>query len=297
MIKLSYTLISQVLYNGNYIEYCPRKVYWEYLSPVKFKNETDRMIEGQFFETLGIGSGRDGASVTDLRRNKRTGDKRIIQERIEEQALEFKRIAKQKGIKVYNTKDFSNIQWPILIRWEKDPEIILEIHPDIVLTPYEIQNGDESFSVLSTIDLKLTMDLDSTFSKFQWADIEKKDLLQAHLYSYVIMNFDKEWNKSINPEYNWDELFNEKVIKLINPQSYVFIYAIFESNKLKRHKIHIETYKQENVIQMHESIRKAVEAYRTMANDGFPPNPSYELCKNCPIKEKCNEANTNESIN
>jgi hypothetical protein len=296
-INISYTLISQVLYNGNVIDHCPRRVYWEYLSPVKFKDETDPMIEGQFFETLAIGSGRDGAAVTDLRRNQKTGEKRVIQERIEYQAIEFKRIARQKEMKIHNDKNFSNVQWPIRMRWEKDPEIIIEIHPDIVLTPYTIKTDNENISVLATVDTKLTGNLSNDWGKFQWADISKKDLLQAHLYTYVIMNFDKEWNKQLEPDLPWDDLFNDQVMNLLNPQSYVFVYAIFESAKTLNHKFHIETYKEINIKQMHESIRMAIEIYRRMARDGYPANPSFELCKNCPIRNKCNEANNNESIN
>lgn len=295
-IKISYTLISQVLYNGNYIDYCPRRVYWEYLSPVTFKSETEKMIEGQYFETLAIGSGRDGAAVTDLRRNAKTGEKRVVQQRIDKQVLNFKSIAKRKGIKVYNEKDFSNIQWPITMRWEKDPNIIIEIHPDIVITPYLVEDDpDNPFYTLATIDLKLTTNLQSDWGKFQWMNMDAKDKLQAHLYSYVIRNFDKEWNKKLHPELQWDELFNDKIMRLLNEKNYMFIYMIFESDKRLDHKIHGEIYDPADEFQMHESIRKAVDAYRAMARNGFPPNPNYDLCKTCPIKDKCDAANVNES--
>lgn len=254
------------------------------------------MIEGQYFETMAIGSGRDGAAVTDLRRNARNGEKRIVQKRIDQQVLNFKSIAKRKGIKYFNDINYSNIQWPICIRWEHDPSVIIEIHPDIVLTPYLIEEDvNNPISVLATIDLKLTTNLDNDFGKYQWADMESKDKLQAHLYSYVIRNFDKEWNKTLNPQYPWDDLFNDRIMKLLTPETYLFVYMIFESDRLMRHKIHGEIYKKSDELQMHETIRKAIDIYNRMAREGFPANPSFDLCKNCPIKNKCDSVNTNES--
>ena len=79
---VSTSLIKDLMYNGNEIDYCPNYIYHKYLTDTEVMKPSDAMIKGSFGETILLGSSARGKSTPDLER-KRNGEKTIDQERID----------------------------------------------------------------------------------------------------------------------------------------------------------------------------------------------------------------------
>jgi len=286
---LSYTAISRVLDNGDIIDYCPRKIYWTVVNP-KYSISKKVFAEGNYFESQCIGYGRDGNSVNDLPRHKTTGRKLITQKRIDEQVMTFKKEAARRKL-IHNE---INTQIPYYFTWEEDPRIVIRSHPDIILSPFV---SDEQGEILSSIDLKLTADLDNDYGPYQWAEPERRDLTQGFLYSYgLLYRLDFELNDKYNPGNHLRELFTEKVMMYLDSGAYQFIYWIFDHKPPLENKIVSVEMDQEKIKFLNETIRKTLEIYRELHRMNYPTNPKYELCRDCPIAKKCKDYTNTQSL-
>lgn len=286
---LSYTAISRVIDNGEIIDYCPRSIYWTVVNP-KYRIHKPVFDHGIYFESQCIGYGRDGNSLDDLPRHRRTGRKLVTQQRIDEQVMSFKKEAPRRNV-IHNE---INTQIPIYFRWEEDENIIIRSHPDILITPFI---SDTQGKILATIDLKLTADLDNDYGPYQWANPEIRDLTQGILYSYGIQHrLDFELNDKFNPGNHLRELFTEEVLMYLNSGAYEFIYWIFDKKPPLENKVVSVVLDPEKLKFLNETIRKAIDIYREIHRLNYPTNPKYELCRDCPIKDKCKDYTNTQEI-
>lgn len=284
MFYLSYSAIHSVLDNGDIIPHCPRQIYWTVINK-KFNVHKKVFDIGNYFETKAIGSGRSGSKLESLRHHTVSGRKPIVQTRLDKQVMTFKKKAEELKVQYR----LSNIQVPYYFRWPENPNIIISTHPDIFLTP--IVSKVFGGTVISTIDLKTTGSLESDYGSHQWAEPEKRDLLQGILYGYGISKcLDFDLNDKLNPTNNLRELFNNKTMEYLKSDAYIFYYWIFSYNEPLDNKLVPVIINKEKINFMNESIRKTIKIYRDMHRLGYPTNPDYDLCKTCPIKNMCKDA-------
>jgi hypothetical protein len=178
-IVLSQSLMKKFIKRGNIIDFCPWKVFEESINK-KYREPTEAMLKGLFFETKVLGGSAKGAAVHSLRKQK-SGKKYIYQIRIESQVLEARKDIKRLGIsvnKITTQQRFAKI-------WhgfdEFDVTVIITGELD-VLSHMNKENGKR---VLTTIDHKLTADLTSTWGDFSWGAPDTMDHIQAHTYEFL----------------------------------------------------------------------------------------------------------------
>ena len=293
---ISQSLIKKFLDKGDERIICPKNVYYTKIAPEEEIPPTRPMMDGSYFETLALGSGRGGEKTLDLPRKQLTikqerenrirvekglepilGQKSIAQIRIEEQAERFKLLCAQYQIVVteYNT------QVPILKRWEEDEEIMLSGELDIFPTPILGKFGLN----MAIIDLKLTGKINNDFGDFCWGSPEHMDHIQAQMYHYLIRNIDFSLNKGLK------NLVTQPAINIISGNAVLFLYWVFSygsgvlGDKFVRYDMNHLKF-----AEMHESIRKTVAAIEKYEEEGWPADPEYERCAGCPLTncaERC----------
>ena len=85
ILKVSQSLLK-LLYNQpqELLPHCPLEIYESYFNPEKkFKIETEAMTKGKFGEGLLLGKSAKGDLVTELEKNKKTGEPVIDELRID----------------------------------------------------------------------------------------------------------------------------------------------------------------------------------------------------------------------
>jgi len=289
------------MHNGDEREVCARKIGMiDIFKHYQFE-QTESMLKGKFFETLCIGRSRGGEMTTDLPRKKLTkkqeienrvkvskggqpskGEKTIDQIRIEEQKQRFEALCKKYQVKIME----ENTQVPLAVQWTKNTDVMLTMELDIFPTTLIL---DEELNV-AIIDLKLTADLHSTYGEYCYGDIHNLDLIQGKMYHYGIRHMDNVLNPHI------DVVMTESLQNMIDDNKVLFVLWVFNYKKAlledKFIKIKWDAAKE---AELHESIRKTVSYIEMYDEMGWPANPDYHFCKNCPVTE-CTDRITHESI-
>ena len=293
---ISQSLIKSFLDKGNERIICPKNIYYTKIAPEEEMPPTRPMMDGSYFETLTLGSGRGGKQTLDLPRKKLTikqerenrvreergqepllGQKSIAQIRIEEQAERFKLLCAQYQIVIteYNT------QVPILKKWEKNEEIMLSGELDIFPTPVLGKHGLQ----MAIIDLKLTGKINNDFGDYCWGSPEHMDHIQAQMYHYLIRNIDFSLNEELKC------LVTQSVMNIISNNSVLFLYWVFSyGSGILRDKFVRYDMDHLKLAEMHESINKTVAAIEKHEKEGWPADPEYERCAGCPLTncaERC----------
>jgi len=189
IIYISQTLIKEFTKLGEIKEYCPRKIYEEYMINKISWPPTNAMKAGSYFETHILGSGANGAKQVEFhKKGKKAGSKSVDQIRIDEQVFEAKVLLDR-----YNgiiADDFSNTQVKQMRHYEQNNwaniTVMLTGEADLI-SPLDYQ-GIHYDNVC--IDYKLTSNLHSKFGDFGWGqvfDVQKgeriwMDLTQATVY-------------------------------------------------------------------------------------------------------------------
>jgi len=277
---------------GEEIPHCPL----QFMEVKIFRNfefpESLSMLKGSYFETLCLGKGAGGKRISDLPRKALTdkriremiasgipesdilGEKTIDQERIEQQAMRFPMRVDELKMVVHE----QNTQVPVLKHLWGDVYLSgeLDIWPTTMMTPEGLR--------WVVVDLKLTGDVNSQWGDFCWGTPEHMDHTQGHIYLELIENIDLDLNPHLKPLY----ASLPKVFEKANKGDFEFYYWVWGYKKEPLHlqeKCNIRVrYGPTERAELKESIRKyvaIVEHYLSM--DEIPTNPSYELCKNCPV--------------
>lgn len=278
-ISVSQSLISKFFFKGELRDYCPMKVYHTRILKDVEEIPSEAMINGNFFETLCLGSSAYGKTLSIPAG--RGGKKSITQERLEEQALNFKLVCEQHGIIINQTDSPGapkNVQKSFSVNVEIDQfeeqemGIAINLVTDI-LSPISFGQVDYPMAV---IDLKLTWDRNSTYGEYCWGAPEYMDHIQAYLYGFIL--------------------------------SFPFFYLVFDYNSKDRgFKIvpvntnlqHPDPSKREEAMRRYretiEIIKKTVQIILNHHHHGWYTNPNRNNCKNCPMVD-CIDRNKNQEV-
>lgn len=277
-IIVSQSLISRFYKKGEVRDYCPMKEYHVNILKDVREIPTEPMMNGQFFETLALGSTAYG--VMDSLPLTKKGTKSISQQRIEEQVLNFKLVCEQHGI-IINKEEKpgmpknvqKNFYIPIELEGfnEEGIETVISMTADI-LSPISYGQVDYPMAVL---DLKLTWDRNSTFGDYCWGVPEYMDHIQAYVYGFIL--------------------------------GFPFFYIVFDYNSKERgYKIipvntnlqHPDSNKREEAMRRYketiEIIKETINRILNHHYHGWYTNPNHDNCKSCPLE--CLDRNKNQEI-
>ena len=259
IFRVSQSLIKQFTdKKGNILQYCPFKIYTCNVIKSHGIIQSLPMLKGQFFESLCLGSTAMGDAVTDLpRKLKGSNDKTMDQIRIEEQAVEFKRLCHQYGIEIIPEK---NTQVKYKVEYNTEWDLVAYVTGVIDFThPVLIKNE----SVDCVIDLKLTENLENTFGSYGWGNAQYMDHIQFDVYNFI----------SGKP----------------------CIYWVFDYSKYKRQNMFMHDPDLEDIELMHARIRQSIIELSFCHDSEWPRAGHYESCKDCPHNPRnagdCQEAN------
>jgi len=305
MITISQSIIKRLFkYDAytdqwNYREFCPYKVKTLYIDGT-IQCCSDSMLKGKYFETLFLGSGRDGEMTLDLPRKKLTkkqeqeniiaefegkpilnkGGETIDQERIREQVLRGEQKARELKIDIIKN---GNTQVKILKKFSNN--IMLSCNIDIFPTSVTIGNSKPSLAI---IDIKLTSDLNAKagYTEFCWGEFEKMDPIQGYMYHYMV----RDINPVLNPHLK--DLITENISMLILENKISFYFWVFNyrpgKNDVLRNEFYSILWDDLRKDKLEELIKKTASTIEYYDTQGWLAHGSYEVCKNCPIKN-CNK--------
>ena len=188
-IRVSKSLIRQLIYKGEPYPVCPYKIYRTTLLREITSPPSDSMIKGLYFESKCIGSSADGSETIDLPRHKKTGARLADHDRIDQAVELFFKVKQDYGLiidqgqtQVYQKRRWVDPQrnWNIPIFLDGTLDFVSPI-----TTPgYSFQSA--------TIDLKLTKDKDviesfsnGLFHGTPWGNMEMADFTEAMMYRQI----------------------------------------------------------------------------------------------------------------
>ncbi|UJP63966.1 hypothetical protein [Mongoliitalea daihaiensis] len=220
---------------------CPRKVKAYYVDNECESDPSIYMFRGIYFEYKILGNLPKSGEVPIYPLLKR-GRYEIHKQRIDEQIENFPKILEKEGIQIIDGQQE--------IEYKYDDLLTLFITIDSLA----LYKGR-----LCVMDIKLTLDLNSTFGKISWGNYDQMDKLQAYMYAYVV-------SKVLGDDVG-------------------FLYAVFDYKKSEReYRIFYEGLDDFKKRIMFERINKAEAIYQNIRQRGWKPKPSEETCKNCKVK-------------
>lgn len=290
MISISQSLITHLYFKGETIEVCPRNLYEVWIKKTHKLIPSDAMLYGQYGETLCLGH-TAYSSVTDLPRkelNKKqqkqnqynairgippvVGEKKIVQLRIEEQAVEFKRMQDSGEIEVYGTQ--VRLQMPLNDKYSLGG--ITDMFPFAHNDP----NTGESWMGIGDLKFSQTLDNVRYDSKYPWSAFDIMDKTQAFVYLLLLRNIDNPMNKEVL------STLPPKFIELVNTM--VLEYLVFEYGGKLRHRSFVVQWNEDNQKELDETIRKVMARLDYYEANGWKAEPEIDRCLECPIKD-CNK--------
>jgi hypothetical protein len=203
-LRISKSLVRQLIYNGNPYPVCPYKVYHTALLRDITTAPSDSQLKGMYFESKCIGSSVGGDVTSDLPRHKKTGAKLADHERIDQAIAQFFLVVEAYGLIVdpKYTQIYRKRLWNDPTKMNQVPVYLdgtLDFMSPITTPRYSHD--------VATIDLKLTKDRDVTdsfsnglFHATPWGNMEKADFSEAMMYRllfdlpfvYLVFDFKKE---------------------------------------------------------------------------------------------------------
>jgi hypothetical protein len=269
-IRVSKSLIRQLIYKGETYPVCPYKVYRTLLLRDIVSPPSDSMIKGLYFESKCLGISSDGSATIDLPRHKKTGAKLLDHDRIDEAVERFFKVKQDYGLII----DKNNIQLYHKRRWV-DPDQNWDIHVFLdgtldFVSP--ITTPGYSFPS-ATIDLKLTKDKDvcesysnGLFHATPWGNMETADFTEAMMYRLI---FGKPFVYLVF-DYKKDNAgFKDiPVITDVNDP---------DSKKAAK--------AQNRLADLQKTIRFVINAILLWEKSGWPLTPIATVCLSCPIMD------------
>ena len=279
-IRVSKSLIRQLIYKGEPYPVCPYKVYHTMLLRDVVFPPSDSMLKGLYFESRCLGISADGGETIDLPRHKKTGAKLADHDRID-QAVErffqvkqdYRLIIDKTQIQVYHKRKWvdPSINWHIQVYIDGTLDFISPI-----TTPgYSFDSA--------TIDLKLTKDKDvcdsfsnGLFHATPWGNMEAADFTEAMMYRLI---FGKPFVYLVF-DYKRDNA-GFKDIPIITD--------INDPDPMKAAKAATR------MADLQKTIRWAVNAILVWESSGWQMLPIAKVCATCPILD-CLKRNENSEV-
>ncbi len=258
-IHMTQSLLKKFISKGEETAHCDFQIKRESIDG-DYRSTTEAMTNGVFFETLCLGSGAKGNSVTDLPRLK-TGNKSLTQKRIESQAIEFTKDVAELRLEInsYTTQQTFVKVWRGL---EKFGVIVIFTGDLDILSPITYKGVEYP---LANIDLKLSGDLTSTWGAFAWGAVETMDHTQAYAYTWLT--------------------------------NLIFFYMVYDYKPAMSKKIFKVNTDATIMGEFFEGLRKGTAEYIRAEKDGWKKDNTLGKCKKCNVKE-CEFYNTeNNEIN
>ena len=256
-IDLSTSVISRFIHNGEKLDYCPKKNYETVITKKYWQPPTEKMLEGLFLEQALIGRSNSDDVVDDLPRDKRNGNKKTAQIRLEKHIADWDNIKEQHGIIVTDT----NVQVKHKLKWENDyfDNVYIGGTADLI-SPFkgDVWWHDKFISVdyeMAIIDIKKTDNLINTFGDYCWGDYDNMDKFQLVLYARIF--------------------------------GLPTLYYVFDTTKeLRRKAYHVPIDDSEGLMlykECEQTIDKMIQIILFYEKNGWVTNPSQRNCKNCPV--------------
>ena len=202
---------------------------------------SERMLRGSYFEQQWLGAGATDEVVLDLPRLK-NGDKSAVHNRIDAQVEKCKKMFEETS----DTFLGFSIKQVQLKMASEDREGTADI--------WAIDKDGGSW----LIDVKLTEDLTSTYSKYSWGrPYDELDLIQLPHYQSL-----------------FNHTYGHK------PRMALFIVDYSPQMRIEFNEIVVSDDKMSEKEMRFESARNVLDVY---LKDGFPKNPSKQECKDCGV--------------
>ena len=228
-------------------DYCPMKLKKTYIDKTHDLVPSESMERGVFFETLCLGSGARGKSLTDLPRLK-NGNKSTAQQRIEIQAMEFPN--------VLNAHRISIKEKQLYLEYEFEPGLWMCGEVDFTASIWDDVEGPLPDAL---VDLKLTANIYSQFGPYCWHFPHNMDHTQAYMY--------------------------KELYKLVRGQELPFYYLVFDYKPKPEYKIIKKMMGTLERYELQEAIRSTIEKINNHESRGYYTRPLESNCKNCPLAE------------
>jgi len=188
-LRISKSLIRQLIYKGEPYPVCPYKVYHSLLLRDVVTPPSDSMLKGLYFESKCLGLSADGKSTIDLPRHKKTGAKLADHERIDQAVERFFQVKQdyrlmidKNQVQVYHKRRWADSENPCKINVYLDGT--LDFISPITTPGYTFASA--------VIDLKLTKDKDCVesfsnglFHATPWGNMEAADFTEAMMYRLI----------------------------------------------------------------------------------------------------------------
>lgn len=221
---------------------------------------TKAMLMGLFFEQLILGVKDKVISIPKLK----NGNESTDEKRVREQASKIIRdVFPQYGIDLKNPSSKSFQRFEIEF---KEDDLVLVGEFDLIS---EI-NDPELGKIDAIIDLKLTKNInyenyqENGTKMWSWRYPHNRDHTQAYLYSYV-----------------YALLFGKQA---------KFYYLVSDYKTSPEHLFIRKKVGEMEYVELQNSIKETVSKIDDYNKNGWPYKPSWENCKNCPLKNVCSQA-------
>jgi hypothetical protein len=229
---------------------CPRKINETNITRSVESSPTASMMKGKIFESMCFD--RDINNTSDMIPRLKNGNISVDYHRIIQQAKFFK----EEFIKNYKLKiNDSNLK--LDVKYNEEITLVgeLDIVGEILDTSYSEK------PILAIMDMKLTGNLHSQFGDFSWALPAAMDHTQAVMYTYL-----------------YKEVFGPKL---------PFYYLVFDYKPKPEYKVIKKLVEQTDLDILFADIEKTAEKIKHYNKVGWEERPSFDVCKNCPLKDNC----------
>lgn len=279
-LRISKSLIRQLIYKGEPYPVCPYKVYHTLLLKDVKIPPSESMIKGLYFESKCLGLSADGNTTIDLPRHKKTGNKLADHERIDQAVERFSQVKEDYRMVI----DRRLVQVYKKIRWmDNEHSFAMPVFLDGTLDFMSPITTSSYSHPMATIDLKLTKDRDvcesfsnGLFHATPWGNMEAADFTEAMMYRVI---FGKPFIYLVFDYKGANAGFKD-------------IPVITDINDTDRKKA---SKAQNRMADLRNTIRWVVNAVMKWQNEGWPMTAIAKVCATCPIKD-CPKRSENSEI-
>ncbi len=275
--------------DDDYIKpHCPRQIYHLFFKK-DYKLEKEVFEKGNFGESLLLGLTADGSAVTELPKNKKTGEDRIDETRIRRMADIAKIYFVKHQIPVH---EGINTQFPLIRHIERDVYIRTKL--DLFPTSITYDPDGDGKEEFACIDVKFPKSLEG-FGEYDWSDFENLDHCQPQSIYWQMESLDMKLMKSEFAEYEasvgFDNVLTKKALRLLPHMKFYYFVVAYKSVTSDNIMILPYEKKRDDIIEFEERMKRAIALVEYYFEMGFDPIPYINIragmgCHKCPVNKK-----------